>query len=105
MQNTNVNISRSSRVYILEVLGSALLLAGVCSAFVLFSSIFARYMFVEDLDLQLDETTISAVTKVTPADEGLYIFAAVLVFLGVVALISAAVRRKAARKKLGGSRN
>ena len=84
--------SVSARISVLVVVGTSLLVAAAYSAFTIFYSTFARYMYVEDLDLNLDESTMHAVTRITPADKSLLIIAAVLGALGLIALISALIR-------------
>ena len=86
------------RINVLAIVGSSLIVAGLYSAFTIWSSMFGRYMYVEDLDLGMSEEAVFAVTKITPADKGLLIVAAILVVLGLVAIISAIVRAALRRK-------
>lgn len=82
------------RITTLLVVGAALLAAGAYSVVTTFGGLFARYMYVEDLELGLGEETIFAVTRITPFERGVIIVGVVLALLGIAALISAAVRHR-----------
>lgn len=92
---TSENLTaQASRVRALVLVGVALLAAGGYSAVTLLYSVFARYMYVEDLDLGLDENTIFLLTRITPTDRGILVLGGILSLLGVAALIAAAVRQR-----------
>lgn len=92
MTTTQAAPARAARIRALVVVGVALLGAGLYSIVTLLYSVFARYMHVEDLDLGLDESTVFALTRITPTDRGILILGGILTVLGVAALIAAAVR-------------
>ena len=73
-------------------------MAGVYSVMTTFYTLFARYMYVEDLELGLDENTLFAVTRVTPVERGIVIIGIVMALVGIAALVSAAIRARGARR-------
>jgi hypothetical protein len=85
-QNTPARIAR---ITALVVIGVALLAAGVSSVMTLWTSSFARFMLLEDLEL--GGTTAAAITRDTPVDRGLLIFGGIMALLGAASLIAAAV--------------
>ncbi|GGH44683.1 hypothetical protein [Microbacterium album] len=89
---TQIATAQAARIRALVVVGVALLATGLYSVATLFFSIFARYMYVEDLDLGLDENTVFVLTRITPTDRGIVILGGILALLGVAALVAAAVR-------------
>ena len=98
MTTTQTAPAQAARIRALVVVGVALLAAGLYSIVTLLYSVFARYMYVEDLDLGLDENTIFALTRITPTDRGILILGGILALLGVAALIAAAVRGRHRRQ-------
>ncbi len=78
-----------ARIMVLSIIGVALLAAGVSFVMTLWSSSFARFMYIEDLGLE--GTAAAAITRFTPVDRGLLISGGILAFLGAGALIAAAV--------------
>jgi len=91
--------ARVARIMTLVITGVALLATGVSSAMAVWTSSFARFMYLEDLGLE--GTTAGAITRFTPVDRGLIIAGIILALLGAAALIAAAVlarhRRRAGR--------
>jgi len=85
-QNT---LARIARIMALVIIGVALLAAGVSCVMMLWTSDFARFMYLEDLGL--DGTWITLISHVTSVDRGLLIFGGILALLGAAALIAAAV--------------
>jgi len=79
--------ARSARLMALAIIGVALLAAGVSSVVTLWSSSFARFMYLEDLGM----TQAAEITRYTPVDRGLFIFGAILAALGAAALIAIAM--------------
>jgi hypothetical protein len=73
----------------LVIIGIAFLAAGVSSVVTLWTSTFARFLYLEDLGLE--GTPAAAVARVTPVDRGLLIFGAILALFGAAALIAAAL--------------
>ena len=61
--------------------------AGVSSVMTLWTSSFARFMYLEDLGM----TNAAAITRIAPVERGLLIFGGILALLGAGALIAAAV--------------
>jgi hypothetical protein len=92
MTTTQAAPAQAARIRALVVVGVALLATGLYSIVTLLYSVFARYMYVEDLDLGLDENTVFVLTRITPTDRGIFILGGILGLLGVAALIAAAVR-------------
>ncbi len=92
MTTTQTAPAQAARIRALVVVGVALLAAGLYSIVTLLYSGLARYMYVEDLELGLDENTIFALTRITPTDRGILILGGILALLGIAALIAAAVR-------------
>ena len=83
------NTPAVERILALAIIGVALVVAGVSTAMTLWTSSFARFMYLEDLGL---ETTAAAVAgRFTPADRGLLVAGGILALLGAVALIAAGV--------------
>jgi uncharacterized membrane protein HdeD (DUF308 family) len=103
MTTTQTAPAQAARIRALVVVGVALLAAGLYSVVTLLYSVFARYMYVEDLDLSLslslDENTVFALTRITPTDRGILILGGILALLGVAALIAAAVRGRRRRSR------
>ena len=95
---TQLATAQKARIRALIVVGVALVTAGLYSIATLRSSAFARYMYIEDLDLGLDENTVFLLTRITPVDRGILILGGVLTLLGAAALISAAVRGRHHRR-------
>jgi len=89
--------ARAARIQAL-VVGAALLTAGLYSIVTLLYSLFARYMYVEDLKLGLEEDTVFLLTRITPVDRGILIFGGILALLGITALIAAIVRGRCQRR-------
>lgn len=89
---TQLATAQTARIRALIVVGVALVTAGLYSIVTLLYSVFARYMYVEDLDLGLDENTVFVLTRITPTDRGILILGGILALLGVAALITAAIR-------------
>ncbi len=87
-QNTPARIAR---IMALVIIGVALLAAGVSSVMTLWTSSFARFMYIEDLGLE--GTTAGALAHITPVDRGLLISSGILALLGAAALIAAALAR------------
>lgn len=87
-QNTPARIAR---IMALVIIGVALLATGVSSVMTLWTSSFARFMYLEDLGLE--GTTAAAITRFTPVDRGLLIFGGILALLGAAALIAAVLAR------------
>ncbi len=85
------NPARASRIMALAIIGVALLAAGVSSVMTLWTSSFARFMYLEDLGLE--GTTAGALAHITPVDRGLLITGGILALLGAAALIAAVVAR------------
>ncbi len=85
------NPARIARIMALVIIGVALLAAGVSSVMTLWTSSFARFMYLEDLGLE--GTTAAAITRFTPVDRGLLIFGGILALLGAAALIAAVLAR------------
>jgi hypothetical protein len=81
--------ARIARIMALVIIGVALLAAGVSSVMTLWTSSFARFMYIEDLGLEL--TTAGDLAHITPVDRGLVIAGGGLALLGAAALIAAAV--------------
>jgi|NGEPerStandDraft_5_1074534.scaffolds.fasta_scaffold13544_3 uncharacterized membrane protein HdeD (DUF308 family) len=98
MTTTQTAPAQAARIRALVVVGVALLTAGLYSIVTLLYSVFARYMYVEDLDLGLDENTVFLLTRITPIDRGVLILGGILALLGVAALIAAAVRGQHRRR-------
>lgn len=97
MSVQSVEKAKENRVSVLAILGSTLLVTGIYSGFTIGASLFGRYMFVEDLGL--GEDTTFAVTRMTPTDRTLFVIAGSLVILGLIAIVSAIVRRRLLRSK------
>lgn len=89
---TQVATAQTARIRALIVVGVTLLTAGLYSLVTLLYSVLARYMYVENLDLGLDENTIFLLTRITPTDRGILILGGILALLGVAALVAAFVR-------------
>ena len=87
-----------ARVRTLTLVGIALVVAGFSSIVTVLYSVFARYMYVEGLALELDENAIFLLTRITPADRGILIVGGALVLLGATALIAAFVRGRRGRR-------
>jgi hypothetical protein len=83
-QNTPARIAR---IMALVIIGVALLAAGLSSVMTLWTSSFARFMYLEDLGM----TSVAEITRNTPVDRGLLAFGGILALLGAAALIAAAV--------------
>lgn len=98
MTTTRTAPAQAARIRALIVVGVALLTAGLYSIVTLLYSVLARYMYVEDLDLGLDENTVLVLTRITPTDRGILILGGLLALLGVAALIAAAVRGRYRRR-------
>ena len=81
--------ARIARIRALVIIGVALLAAGVSSVMTLWTSSFARFMYIEDLGLE--GTTAGVLAHITPVDRGLLISGGILALLGAAALIAAAV--------------
>lgn len=81
--------ARIARIMALVIIGVALLAAGVSSVVTLWSSSFARFMYLEDLGLE--GTTAGDLADFTPVDRGLLISGGILALLGVATLTAAAV--------------
>ncbi|HSV93681.1 MAG TPA: hypothetical protein VLH81_11420 [Desulfobacterales bacterium] len=79
--------ARIGRIIALAITGVALLAAGVSSVMTAWSSLFARFMHLEDLGL----THVAEITRITAADRGLLVSGGILALLGAAALIAAAV--------------
>jgi len=86
------NAARVARVMALVVLGVALLAAGVSSVMTLWTSSFARFMYLEDLGLE--GTTAGALAHITPVDRGLLISGGILALVGAATLIAAVLARR-----------
>lgn len=84
------NPERIGRIMALAIIGVALLAAGVSSVMTLWTSSFARFMYIEDLGL--DGTTAGDLAHITPVDRGLLISGGILALLGVAAVIAAGSR-------------
>ncbi|WP_454117957.1 hypothetical protein [Microbacterium lacticum] len=95
---TQLATAQTARIRALIVVGVALVTAGLYSTVTLLYSVFARYMYVEDLDLGLDENTVFVLTRITPTDRGILILGGILALLGVAALIAAAIRGRYRRR-------
>jgi hypothetical protein len=87
-QNTPARIAL---IMALVITGVALLAAGVSSVMTLWTSSFARFMYLEDLGLEA--TTAGALAHITPVDRGLLISGGILALLGAAALIAAVLAR------------
>lgn len=98
MTTTQTAPAQAARVRALVVVGTALLTAGLYSILTLLYSVFARYMYVEDLDLGLEENTVFLLTRITPTDRGILILGGILALLGVAALIAGVVRSRYRRR-------
>lgn len=92
--NASKSSAQTTRIWTLVVAGAALVAAGLSAIFVIVLSVFARYMYVEDLGLGLDENTMFLVTRISPADRGIVIFGGALIVAGAAALIASALRRR-----------
>lgn len=86
-----------ARVRTLVVVGVVLPATGLCSAATRWYAMLGRYLYVEDLELGLDEDTIFALTRITPTERGITIAGGVLALLGVAVLISAAFLNRGSR--------
>ena len=95
---TELTTAQTTRVRALVVVGVALLTSGLYSITTLLYSIFARYMHVEDLELDLDENTVFLLTRITPVDRGILILGGILAILGVASLVAAMVRGRHRRR-------
>lgn len=95
---TQLATAQTARIRALIVVGVALVTAGLYSIVTLLFSVFARYMYVEDLDLGLDENMVFVLTRITPTDRGILILGGILALLGVAALIAAAIRGRYRRR-------
>ncbi|MBA3877913.1 MAG: hypothetical protein C0498_13510 [Anaerolinea sp.] len=82
---------RVARIMALVIIGVALLAAGVSSVMTLWTSSFARFMYLEDLGLE--GTTAGALAHITPVDRGLLISGGIQALLGAAALIAAVLAR------------
>lgn len=98
---TQLATAQANRIRALIVVGVALMTAGVYSSITLLSSVFARYMYVEDLNLDLDENTVFLLTRITDTDRGILILGVVLVVLGAACFVSAVVRRRSGVRRRG----
>ena len=78
---TQLATAQTARIRALIVVGVALVTAGLYSIVTLLYSVFARYMYVEDLDLGLDENTVFVLTRITPTDRGILILGGALLLL------------------------
>ena len=78
---------RIARIMALVIIGIALLAAGLSSVMTLWTSSFARFMYLEDLGM----TSVAEITLNTPVDRGFLAFGGILALLGAAALIAAAV--------------
>jgi hypothetical protein len=81
------NPARIARIMALVIIGVALLAAGVSSVMTVWTSSFARFMYLEDLGM----TSVAEITRNTPVDRGLLVCGGILALLGAAALIAAAV--------------
>ena len=86
------NPSRVARVTALLVLGIALLAAGLSSLVTLWTSSFARFMYLEDLGLE--GTTAGALVHITPVDRGLLVSGGILTLVGAGTIIAALLARR-----------
>lgn len=75
------------RSRVLVIVGAALLLTGTYSSAVLLYSSLARYMYIEDLGLGLEDRTMHEITKLTPTEVGFIVFGAMLSALGILLLV------------------
>jgi len=80
------------RLTALVITGVVLLATGVSSAMTVWTSVFGRFMYLEDLGLE--GTAVAAVARVTPVDRGLLVFGVILALLGAAALIAAVVQAR-----------
>lgn len=89
LEGAGQNTPAIARSMALVIFGVALLAAGISSVMTLWTSSFARFMYLEDLGL---ETTAAAVAgRFAPADRGLLVAGGILALLGAVALVAAGV--------------
>lgn len=95
---TQVATAQTARIRVLILVGVTLLTAGLYSIVTLLYSVFARYMYVENLDFGLDENTVFLLTRITPTDRGILILGGILALFGVAALVAAFVRGRHRRR-------
>ena len=88
--------AHEARIRDLVIVGVALLAAGVSSLVTLWSVRFARYHYIEDLEL--DEAILFATTRITPTEQGILILGGILFLLGAATLIAAAVLARHRRR-------
>ena len=81
--------ARSARIVVLAISGVALLATGVSSLLTLWSTDFARFMYLEDLGL--DGTWVTITSRVTSVDRGILVFGGILAVIGAAALIAVAM--------------
>lgn len=99
--STQLASPQANRISALIVVGVALVASGIYANLALLSSVFARYMYVEDLNLDLDENTIFLLTRITDADRGILVLGIILVVLGAACLVSAVIRRRSRFRRRG----
>lgn len=83
-QNAPARVARSMA---LVIIGVALLTAGVSSVMTLWTSSFARFMYLEDLGM----TSVAEITRITPVERGLLVLGGIVAVLGAATLVAAAV--------------
>jgi hypothetical protein len=83
---------------VIAFIGSVLALVGLTVAATLRASSFARYMWFEDLGLDVDPAVspelFRQIVATTPADKALFYIALMLIPIGVLLLVLGIVRHK-----------
>lgn len=84
--------------HVIAVIGGVLALVGITVAATLRASSFARYMWFEDLGLDVDPAVspelFRQIVATSPTDKALFYMALALIPVGVILLVLGIVRRK-----------